>query len=140
MGDSELSFHRVVKKDYLHLLPALICRPRYHRRRKNRRGVQREMLRLLMNRLGLLFRQPSKSLSSERVSGTGRYAQQLDAATRFGSTPDYEIWFYSRYEEDAIYPLVKRQRRYRLSGRITDDVTGQTMKRSLTFEVVDGSS
>ena len=49
-NDSELSFHRVVKKDYLHLFPDLICRSRYHRRRKDLMGIQREMLRLLMNR------------------------------------------------------------------------------------------
>ena len=53
-NDSELSFHRVVKKDYLHLFPDLICRSRYHRRRKDLMGTQREMLRLLMNRLCLL--------------------------------------------------------------------------------------
>ena len=53
-NDSELSFHRVVKKDYLHLFPDLICRSRYHRRRKDLMGIQREMLRLLMNRLRLL--------------------------------------------------------------------------------------
>jgi hypothetical protein len=49
-----LSFHRVVKKNYLHLFPDLICRSRYHRRRKDLMGIQREMLRLLMNRLRLL--------------------------------------------------------------------------------------
>ncbi|MFP4229305.1 MAG: IS982 family transposase [Salinivenus sp.] len=53
-NDSELSFHRVVQKDYLHLFPDLICRSRYHRRRKALMGVQSEMLRLLMNRLRLL--------------------------------------------------------------------------------------
>ena len=53
-NDSELSFHRVVQKDYLHLFPDLICRSRYHRRRKDLMGIQREMLRLLMNRLRLL--------------------------------------------------------------------------------------
>jgi hypothetical protein len=53
-NDSELSFHRVVKKDYLHLFPDLICRSRYHRRRKDLMGIQREMLRNLMNRLRLL--------------------------------------------------------------------------------------
>ena len=51
---SELSFHRVVQKDYLHLFPDLICRSRYHRRRKALMGIHREMLRLLMNRLRLL--------------------------------------------------------------------------------------
>jgi len=53
-NDSELSFHRVVRKDYLDLFPNLICRSRYHRRRKDLMGIQREMLRLLMNRLRLL--------------------------------------------------------------------------------------
>ncbi|MCS3827572.1 hypothetical protein GGP85_003042 [Salinibacter ruber] len=49
-NDSELSFHRVVEKDYLHLFPGLISRSRCHRRRKSLMGVQREMLRSLMNR------------------------------------------------------------------------------------------
>ncbi len=66
-NDSELSSHRGVQKDYLHLFPDLISRSRYHRRRKDlisrsryhrRRkdlmGIQREMLRVLMNRLRLL--------------------------------------------------------------------------------------
>lgn len=53
-NDSELSFHRVVEKDYLHLFPGLISRSRYHRRRKNLMGIQREMLRSLMNRFRLL--------------------------------------------------------------------------------------
>ena len=58
-NDSELSFHRVVQKDYLHLFPDLICRSRYHRvqkflHSKDLMGIQREMLRLLMNRLRLL--------------------------------------------------------------------------------------
>jgi hypothetical protein len=53
-NDSELGFHRVVRKNYLHLFPDLICRSRYHRRRKDLMGIQREMLRLLMNRLRLL--------------------------------------------------------------------------------------
>ena len=53
-NDSELSFHRVVEKDYLHLFPDLISRSRYHRRRKDLMGIQREMLRVLMNRLRLL--------------------------------------------------------------------------------------
>ena len=53
-NDSDLSFHRVVRKDYLHLFPDLICRSRHHRRRKDLMGIQREMLRLLMNRLRLL--------------------------------------------------------------------------------------
>ena len=51
-NDSELSFHRVVQKDYLHLFPDLICRSRYHRvqkflHSKDLMGIQREMLRLL---------------------------------------------------------------------------------------------
>ena len=58
-NDSELSFHRVVQKDYLHLFPDLISRSRYHRvqkflHSKDLMGIQREMLRLLMNRLRLL--------------------------------------------------------------------------------------
>lgn len=53
-NDSELSFHRVVYKDYRHLFPDLISRSRYHRRRKALMGIQREMLRFLMNRLRLL--------------------------------------------------------------------------------------
>ena len=53
-NDSEPSFHRVDRKDYLDLFPALICRFRYHRRRKDLMGIQRKLLRLLMNRLQLL--------------------------------------------------------------------------------------
>jgi hypothetical protein len=53
-NDSELSFHRVVAKDYLHLFPGLISRSRYHRRRKDLMGIRREMLRSLMNRFRLL--------------------------------------------------------------------------------------
>jgi hypothetical protein len=34
-NDSELSFHRAACKDYPHLFPDLICRSRYHRRRKD---------------------------------------------------------------------------------------------------------
>ena len=48
---SELSFHRMVEKDYQHLFPGLISRSRYHRRRKDLMGIQREILRLLMDRL-----------------------------------------------------------------------------------------
>jgi hypothetical protein len=47
-NDSELSFHRLVLKDYHHLFPDLVSRSRYHRRRKDLMGVQREMLRELM--------------------------------------------------------------------------------------------
>lgn len=36
-NDSELSFHRMVEKDYSHLFPDLISRSRYHRRRTDRR-------------------------------------------------------------------------------------------------------
>ena len=53
-NDSELSFHRLVAKDYRHLFPDLVDRSRYHRRRKALMGVQREMLRLLMERVRLL--------------------------------------------------------------------------------------
>lgn len=50
-NDSELSFHRLVQKDYLHLFPGLVSRSRYHRRRKALMGIQRQMLRALMERL-----------------------------------------------------------------------------------------
>lgn len=50
-NDSELSFHRLVQKDYLHLFPGLVSRSRYHRRRKALMGIQRQMLRTLMGRL-----------------------------------------------------------------------------------------
>lgn len=53
-NDSELSFHRVVRKDYLHLFPDLVSRSRYHRRRKDLMGIQREILRTLMDRLRLV--------------------------------------------------------------------------------------
>lgn len=53
-NDSELSFHRRVEVDYLDLFPDLISRSRYHRRRKNLMGIQREMLRLLMERMRFL--------------------------------------------------------------------------------------
>lgn len=53
-NDSELSFHRRVQVDYLHLFPDLISRSRYHRRRKDLMGLQREMLRLLMDRMRLV--------------------------------------------------------------------------------------
>ena len=44
-NDSELSFHRLVEKDYRHLFPQLIERSRYHRRRKALLPVQRHLLR-----------------------------------------------------------------------------------------------
>nr|WP_272505151.1 IS982 family transposase [Salinibacter ruber] len=50
-NDSELSFHRVVEKDYQHLFPGLISRSRYHRRRKDLMGIQREILRPSVDRL-----------------------------------------------------------------------------------------
>jgi len=50
-NDSELSFHRRVQVDYRHLFPDLISRSRYHRRRKALMGLQREMLRVLMERM-----------------------------------------------------------------------------------------
>jgi len=53
-NDSELSFHRVVRADYLHLFPDLISRSRYHWRHRSLMAIHREMLRLLMNRLRLL--------------------------------------------------------------------------------------
>ncbi|WP_103030551.1 hypothetical protein [Salinibacter altiplanensis] len=56
LGGSELSFHRMVKKDYQHLFPDLLSRSRYHRVQKSLHskdlmGIQREILRLLMDRL-----------------------------------------------------------------------------------------
>lgn len=53
-NDSELSFHRRVQVDYGDLFPDLISRSRYHRRRKDLMGLQREMLRRLMDRLRAL--------------------------------------------------------------------------------------
>ena len=53
-NDSELSFHRRVQVDYRHLFPDLISRSRYHRRRKDLLGLQREMLRVLMDRMRLV--------------------------------------------------------------------------------------
>jgi len=53
-NDSELSFHRRVEVDYLHLFPDLISRSRYHRRRKDLMGIQREMLRVLMEQVRAL--------------------------------------------------------------------------------------
>lgn len=50
-NDSELSFHRRVQLDYPHLFPDLVSRSRYHRRRKDLMGLQREMLRCLMDQL-----------------------------------------------------------------------------------------
>lgn len=47
-NDSELSFHRLVAKDYGHLFPHLVERSRYHRRRKALVGVQLHLLRQLM--------------------------------------------------------------------------------------------
>jgi len=57
LGGSELSFHRMVEKDYQHLFPDLLSRSRYHRvqkflHSKDPMGIQREILRLLMDRLG----------------------------------------------------------------------------------------
>ena len=53
-NDSETSFHRLVKKDFLPLFPALIERSRYHRRRKALLQVQLLLLRHLMDRLKVL--------------------------------------------------------------------------------------
>lgn len=51
--DSERSFHRFVKKNYLHLFPKLLARDRYHRRRKALWAVQALLLRHLSQRLAL---------------------------------------------------------------------------------------
>jgi hypothetical protein len=48
-NDSELSFHRIVAKNYGHLFPDLLERSRYHRRRKALLGVQLHLLRQLMD-------------------------------------------------------------------------------------------
>ena len=53
-NDSELSFHRIVGKDYSHLFPKLLERSRYHRRRKALLGVQLHLLRHLMTMLKTL--------------------------------------------------------------------------------------
>ncbi len=41
----------MVEKDYQHLFPGLISRSRYHRRRKDLMGIQREILRPSVDRL-----------------------------------------------------------------------------------------
>lgn len=53
-NDSELSFHRIVRKDHGHLFPKLLERSRYHRRRKALLGVELHLLRHLMTMLGRL--------------------------------------------------------------------------------------
>lgn len=53
-NDSELSFHRIVRKDHGHLFPKLLERSRYHRRRKALLGVALHLLRHLMTMLGRL--------------------------------------------------------------------------------------
>lgn len=50
-NDSERSFHRFVRKNYLHLFPTLLSRDRYHRRRKALWAVQALLLRHLGERL-----------------------------------------------------------------------------------------
>ena len=50
-NDSERSFHRFVRKNYLHLFPRLVSRDRYHRRRKALWVVQALLLRHLSQRL-----------------------------------------------------------------------------------------
>lgn len=52
-------------------------------------------------------------LGPPSYTGNGEY-DHVEVQVRNAS--DYEIWFYPRYGEDAIYPLVERQGRYRLSG------------------------
>lgn len=52
-------------------------------------------------------------LGPPSYTGGGKYDH---AEVQFRNASDYEIWFYPRYGEDAIYPLVERQGRYRLSG------------------------
>jgi hypothetical protein len=44
----------MAQKDFRHLFPNLISRSRYHRRRKDLMGIQREMVRVLSDRLRLL--------------------------------------------------------------------------------------
>ena len=51
--DSERSFHRFVRKNYLHLFPRLVSRDRYHRRRKALWAVQALLLRHLSHRLAI---------------------------------------------------------------------------------------
>ena len=53
-NDAEVSFYRLVSKDYRHLFPKLIERSRYHRRRKALLGVQLHLLRHLMTMLKTL--------------------------------------------------------------------------------------
>lgn len=50
-NDSELSFLRIVGKNYRHLFPKLLERSRYNRRRKALLGVQLHLLRHLMDLL-----------------------------------------------------------------------------------------
>jgi hypothetical protein len=50
-NDSERSFHRFVRKNYLHLFPHLVTRDRYHRRRKALWAVQAHLLSVLSRRL-----------------------------------------------------------------------------------------
>lgn len=53
-NDSELSFHRLIAKNYRHLFPRLLERSRYHRRRKALLGIQLHLLRHLMAHLKTL--------------------------------------------------------------------------------------
>lgn len=50
-NDSERSFHRFVRKNYLHLFPKLVSRDRYHRRRKALWALQAHLLSMLSRRL-----------------------------------------------------------------------------------------
>lgn len=50
-NDSERSFHRFIRKNYLHLFPQLVTRDRYHRRRKALWAVQARLLSVLSRRL-----------------------------------------------------------------------------------------
>jgi hypothetical protein len=94
-NDSELSFHRVVKKDYLHLFPDLISRSRYHRRRKDLMGIQREMLRSLMNRFRLLAMWISMDSApiTTAVSPRWKSAQMSVWAAEAGFSPSKRQFF-----------------------------------------------
>jgi len=94
-NDSELSFHRVVKKDYLHLFPDLLCRSRYHRRRKALMGIQREMLRFLMNELRLLVLWLALDSAPITTAKSGRWksAQMSIWAAEAGFSPSKRQFF-----------------------------------------------
>jgi hypothetical protein len=94
-NDSELSFHRVVKKDYLNLFPDLISRSRYHRRRKDLMGIQQEMLRNLMNRFRLLAMWLSTDSAPITTAESPRWksAQMSVWAAEAGFSPSKQQFF-----------------------------------------------